>query len=69
VAGEFARLEGEFEIREWHAAIERKLSLISNTVHTVLEVVRSKHSLRVEWYIVMLIVFEIPLSLYQFVLR
>jgi uncharacterized Rmd1/YagE family protein len=67
--GLFARLEGEFEIRERHTAIERKLNLISNTVHTVLELVSSKHALRVEWYIVMLIVFEILLSLYQLFLR
>lgn len=63
--GLFVRLEGEFEIRERHTAIERKLNLISNTVHTVLELVSSKHSLRVEWYIVMLIVLEILLTLYQ----
>jgi uncharacterized Rmd1/YagE family protein len=63
--GLFVRLEGEFEIRERHTAIERKLNLIANTVHTVLELVSSKHSLRVEWYIVILIVLEILLTLYQ----
>jgi required for meiotic nuclear division protein 1 len=63
--GLYVRLEGEFEIRERHTAIERKLNLISRTVHTVLELVGSKHSLRVEWYIVMLIVLEILLTLYQ----
>lgn len=63
--GFFVRLEGKFEIRERHTAIERKLNLISNTVHTVLELVSNKHALRVEWYIVMLIVLEILLTLYQ----
>ena len=67
--GLYVRLEGEFEIRERHTAIERKLNLISNTVHTVLELVSSKHSLRVEWYIVMLIVLEILLTLYQLFFR
>jgi len=67
--GLFVRLEGEFEIRERNTAIERKLNLIANTVHTVLELVSSKHALRVEWYIVMLIVFEILLTLYQIFLR
>ncbi len=67
--GLFVRLEDEFEIRERHAAIERKLNLISQTAHTVLELLNSKHSLRVEWYIVLLIVIEILLTLYQLFLR
>jgi uncharacterized Rmd1/YagE family protein len=67
--GLFARLEDEFEIRERHAAIERKLNLISQTAHTVLELLSSKHSLRVEWYILLLIVFEILLTLYQLFYR
>jgi uncharacterized Rmd1/YagE family protein len=67
--GLFVRLEGEFEIGEPHTAIERKLNLISSTVHTVLELVSSRHALRVEWYIVILIVFEIFLTLYQLFLR
>ena len=67
--GLFVRMEGEFEIKERHTAIERKLNLISSTVHTVLELVGSKHALRVEWYIVMLIVLEILLTLYQIFAR
>ena len=67
--GLFARLEGEFEIEERHTAIERKLNLIASTVHTVLELVSSKHSLRVEWYIVILIMLEILLTLYQLFFR
>ncbi len=67
--GLFVRLEGEFEIMERHTAIERKLNLISSTVHTILELVSSKHSLRVEWYIVILIMLEILLTLYQMFFR
>jgi len=67
--GLFARLEDEFEIRERHAAIERKLNVISQTAHTVLELLGSKHSLRVEWYILILILFEILLTLYQLFFR
>jgi len=63
--GLFARLEDEFEITDRHTALERKLNLISQTAHTVLELLSSKHSLRVEWYIVMLIVLEILLTVYQ----
>jgi required for meiotic nuclear division protein 1 len=67
--GLFARLEDEFEITDRHTALERKLNLISQTAHTVLELLGSKHSLRVEWYILMLIVLEILLTVYQLFLR
>jgi len=67
--GLFARLVDEFEISERHTALERKLNLISQTAHTVLELLSSKHSLRVEWYIVMLIVLEILLTIYQLFLH
>jgi uncharacterized Rmd1/YagE family protein len=63
--GLFARLEDEFELRERNKAIERKLGLISQTSHTLLELLSSRHTLRVEWYIVILIVLEIALSLYE----
>jgi uncharacterized Rmd1/YagE family protein len=67
--GLFVRLEDEFELRERHAAIERKLGLIARTSQTLLELLSSRHSLRVEWYIVILIVLEILLSLYDLFLR
>jgi required for meiotic nuclear division protein 1 len=67
--GLFARLEDEFELRERHSAIERKLGLISRTSHTLLELLSSRHALRVEWYIVILIVLEILLSLYTLIFR
>ncbi|MEO8627932.1 MAG: RMD1 family protein [Betaproteobacteria bacterium] len=63
--GLFARLEAEFEITDRHIALERKLNMISQTAHTVLDLLTSKHALRVEWYIVVLIVLEILLTLYQ----
>jgi uncharacterized Rmd1/YagE family protein len=61
----FAGLRDEFEIRERFAAVNRKLELISRTVQTALELLQNRRSLRVEWYIVILIVFEILLTLYQ----
>jgi uncharacterized Rmd1/YagE family protein len=67
--GLFARLEDEFEIKERHAAVERKLNLLSQTTHTVLELLSSKHSLRVEWYIVILILAEIVIQLYTVFFR
>lgn len=62
--GLYLRLEGEFEIRERYAVLERKLNLISRTVQTVAELLHSKLALRLEWAIVLLIVFEVLLTLY-----
>jgi required for meiotic nuclear division protein 1 len=65
----YRRLEREFEIRERNLALERKLDLISRTVETQLDLLQAKHSLRVEWYIVILIVVEILLTLYELFVR
>jgi required for meiotic nuclear division protein 1 len=62
------RLRDEYELRERERAVNRKLELISRTVATLLELIQNKRSLRVEWYIVLLIVFEIVLTLYDMVL-
>lgn len=59
----YTRLEDEYELSERHEAIDRKLSLISRTAETLLELLQNKRSLRVEWYIVILIVIEIFLTL------
>jgi len=61
----YARLEAEYELRERYRALERKLELISRTAATVLDIVQARRNLRVEWYIVILIVVEILLSLYE----
>jgi uncharacterized Rmd1/YagE family protein len=60
----YMRLIDEYELRERHRAIERKLELISRTAETALELLHNKRSLRVEWYIVILILVEIVLFLY-----
>ncbi len=65
----YVRLAEEFEIRERHRVLERKLELISRTAQTVLELLQHRHSLRVEWYIVILIVAEILLTLYELFLH
>lgn len=61
----YARLEAEYELRERYRALERKLELISRTAQTVLDILQARRNLRVEWYIVILIVVEILLSLYE----
>ena len=60
----YLRLEDEYELRERHLALERKLDLVSRTAETLLGLLQSERGLRVEWYIVILILIEIVLSLY-----
>lgn len=67
--GLYLKLEDEFELRERHLALERKLQVISNTAETMLDLLQTQRSLRVEWYIVILIVVEIGLTLYELFFR
>ena len=61
----YARIEDEYEIRERHLALERKLDLVSRTAETALDLQRQNTGLRLEWYVVILIVIEVLLSLYE----
>ncbi len=61
----YLRLEDEYEIRERNRALERKLELISLTATTVLELVQHRSGIRLEWYILGLILVETLLTTYQ----
>jgi uncharacterized Rmd1/YagE family protein len=61
----YARLEDEYELGERLATLERKLELIERTAEITLDLVQARRTLRVEWYIVALIVFEVGLTLYE----
>ncbi|MEM9503670.1 MAG: RMD1 family protein [Cyanobacteria bacterium P01_E01_bin.43] len=61
----YARIEDEYEIRERHLALERKLDLVSRTAETALDIQQQNTGLRLEWYVVILIVIEVLLSLYE----
>lgn len=61
----YMRLEDEFDLSERHAAIDRKLGLISRTAQTLLDLIHNERSLRVEWYIVILIVAEIVIAVVE----
>jgi uncharacterized Rmd1/YagE family protein len=61
----FVHLASEFELGERDRALTRKLDLAAQTVETYLSLLQNRQSLRVEWYIVLLIVVEIVLLLYQ----
>ncbi len=65
----FLRLEDEFELKERAHALERKLELIAHTAETLLDLLQAQRSLRVEWYITILIVIEIGFTIYDLFLR
>ena len=59
----YQRIENEYEITERHVALERKLQLITRATETILDLLQHNRSLRVEWYIVILIIIEILITL------
>jgi uncharacterized Rmd1/YagE family protein len=61
----YEHLAAEFELRDRDRALTRKLDLASHTVETYLELLNNRQSLRVEWYIVILILVEIALIVYE----
>ncbi len=65
----YLRLAEEYELRERNRALDRKLEVISRTAETLLGLIQNRTSLRVEWYILALIVAELILSLYPLLLR
>lgn len=60
----YEKLAVEYELRERDRAVTRKLEVVSDTARTHLELLHNRRSIRVEWYIVLLIVFEILWSFY-----
>ncbi|HPD83301.1 MAG: RMD1 family protein [Alphaproteobacteria bacterium] len=63
--GLFVRFEDEYELRERHSALKEKLELIYRTSEMMLNLMNARHTLHVEWYIVILIVIEIFISIYE----
>jgi uncharacterized Rmd1/YagE family protein len=59
----YLKLEDEYEIQERYEKLNKKLDLIYRTTETMLGVQQERNSMRVEWYIVILIVIEILLHL------
>jgi required for meiotic nuclear division protein 1 len=60
----YMRLAEEYELRDRDRALDRKLDIVTRTVETLLGLVQTRSSLRVEWYIVALIVAELLLTIY-----
>ncbi len=67
--GLYLVLEDEFELHERDNALVRKIDLVSRTAQTSLELLHARQTLRVEWYIVILIVVEIGLTLFDLFVR
>ena len=63
--GLYLRLVDEFEIKDRHEALGNKLELISHTAQTLTQLEQARRSLRLELYIVLLIVAEIVIMLYE----
>ena len=61
----YARLDDEFEIPDRFEAVEAKLNMIGRIIQTSIDLVQNRRSMRVEWYIVILIVAEVVLTLYD----
>lgn len=63
------RLADEYELGERHRALGRKVDLLQQSASTLLSLLHNERSLRVEWYIVVLILFEIVLLLFEMASR
>lgn len=61
----YARLEDEYELQERVEGLDRKLTVIAETAQALTDMIDTRRSLRLEWAIVVLIVFEIVLTVYQ----
>jgi uncharacterized Rmd1/YagE family protein len=62
----FGRLELEYELRDRARAADRKLQLVSDTAETLLGLLQSQRSLRIELYILLLIVAEVVFAVYTY---
>jgi uncharacterized Rmd1/YagE family protein len=65
----YAHLSEEYELRDRDRILGRKLDLMARTAQISLDLLYTRRGLRVEWYIVLLIAFEILLGLYELFLR
>jgi len=61
----YERLALEYELQDRDTALTRKLDLIARTAETYHDLLQNRQMLRVEWYIVILILVEIVLIVYD----
>lgn len=63
----YARLAEDYELRDRARALDHKQDVILRTSEIMLGLVQERSNLRVEWYIVMLIVAELVITIYTLV--
>lgn len=63
--GLYASMEDEFELKERQSVLDRKLGLISDTAQTLADVWDNKQLHKLEWYVIVLILFEVVLGLHD----
>ncbi len=61
----YARLDDEYELRERLDALNAKIEVVAKTATTLADIIDTRRSLRLELIVVMLIAFEIAVTLYQ----
>lgn len=61
----WAKLVDEYDLPSRSRAIERKLEVIRETADTITDLIATRTSHRLEWYIIALIMIEIVLGLYD----
>ena len=61
----YARLEDEYELKEREESLNGKLAVISETAQVLTDIIDTRRSLRLEVIIVLLILFEVIITIYQ----
>jgi uncharacterized Rmd1/YagE family protein len=61
----YAKLAEEYELRDRARALDHKLEVILRTSETLLGLVQERSNLRVEWYVLLLIVAELIVAIYS----
>lgn len=61
----YMKVDAEYEITERHLALREKLDLIHKTAETMIGLLQEKRTYLVEWYIVILIVIDILMGLFE----
>ena len=61
----YARLEDEYELKERAESLNRKLAVIAESAQVLTDIIDTRRSLRLEVIIVLLILFEVIITIYQ----